>query len=154
MSGVAIRRVDSGLPAAYAFRDMDRGACTLIRSLVIAVVASLIGAPLAGPLRLAARCFSACPMHAARKAHCHEAAAPKGSASHAVSGGDCGSAAITPPGCSCGHQLPTGSTPRAVLNAMAIAWPAPVWQADRSPIESQQGRAADPPDLPPPIVSV
>lgn len=154
MSGVAIRRVDSRTGAAYAFRDMVRRACILIRSLAIAVVASLVGAPLAGPLSLASRCVSACPMHAAHKPHCHEAAGPKGARPHAVGGGDCGGAAIAPPGCSCGHQLPTGFTPRAVLNVSAIAWAVPVRAANRSAIPWEQGRAADPPDLPPPILYV
>jgi len=131
---------------------MGRRARGLIQCLALAVAVSLVEAPLSGPLHgLTGRCLSACPMHASHKLGCHNAAA-KAQPLRTDGDADCSTAAISPRGCTCGHNLPTSSAPRAVLNTPVMACAIPVHLGSFSPLPQPAGRAADPPESPPPIL--
>jgi len=119
-----------------------------LRSLAVALVAAVVGAPLAGPLgSISQHCVAACPMH--RQIKCH--GSHVGTASATSSSPHCGTVAIAAPGCTCQHELPTWTTARALVHAAFVAWTLPLHPAIPDDAPRSYVRAADPPESPPPI---
>lgn len=134
-------------PAPMGHCGMTSAARAWIRGLAVAVTATLMGAPLAGSMPgLRGRCLSGCPMHDHQKLHCHH-----GAPDHSAPSTGCSTAAITPPGCACGHGTPSAPMPRAVLKGPAVTAGAAPVLAVRITAPRLHMRAPDPPESPPPI---
>lgn len=125
----------------------------VLRARVAALlVVSLIAAPLPAWLQdTCDHCPPDCPMHAQGRLHCHGAADTR-AGSGASRGMGC--AGIGRPGCHHGSQLPSVAAAPAVLSVPAAVAPPAVTLHHHVPRAPLYGRASDPPESPPPILSL
>jgi hypothetical protein len=154
----SVRR--TGRPQRLAAAARQRSA-----ALVLTLVLALIGAPATSALRNECElCPRTCPMHrnhdtgaeSGQKMHCHPAqGAQLGQPHHAsqplTKQARCPS--FGRPNCGNHGTIPATVLPPVVLSAALMHWVIPT--AQRAPVtdSGDHGRAADPPDTPPPIAA-
>lgn len=137
--------------AAFNVAGMRTQRVTALGKLAMVTIVALLAAPLVSSSpRACDHCPADCPMHAGARMHCHHA----GTASHSAQSRHCAATAgIAGPGCDHGGGTPTVVLTRAIPETPPAVRLPPSSVYRSFPDRRGQGRVADPPDSPPPILA-
>jgi hypothetical protein len=125
-----------------------------LKTVVVLLVLALPGAPIARSASITCSiCPPDCPMHgkAKKRLKCHQSKASPAEARHA---GCARTPGISLPGCGYHGDVLLGSLPPAIPPASPLSWRMASAEAPSPEHAAPCTRGADPPDTPPPIVSI